>query len=220
MFAAAIGRSSSSPTQACSRWDVRNNPGVIPVGESWLRAMQAGVADPNPYDGIEFGKVSLWTHDHYHGSTHGYYLEALMIFGDLTGLDPRSLGKGERAAFELGLSGDQAVALQQVAYDELMEDAAQAIRPVVERVEFKVAAACPRKSTALPGIEEGTAKPKKQLAPALAAFGSVALIHAGGGPDEGAGLERATQARFVHVAGFAFQGEHEQKVRCGAHELR
>ena len=101
----------------------RNSPairGVIPVGEAWNRAMKAGVADPNPYDGIEFGKVSLWTHDHYHGSTHGYYLEALMIFGDLTGLDPRSLGKGERAAFELGLSADQATAPQQVAYDELM----------------------------------------------------------------------------------------------------
>jgi hypothetical protein len=94
--------------------------GVIPVGQAWNRAMQSGIADPNPYDGIEFGKVSLWTHDHYHGSTHGYYLEALMIFGDLTGLDPRSLGKEERAAFELGLSAAQAVALQQVAYDELM----------------------------------------------------------------------------------------------------
>ena len=94
--------------------------GVIPVGEAWLRAMNTGVADAHPYDGIESGKVRLWTHDHYHGSTYGYYLEALMIFGDLTGLDPRSLGKGERAALELGLSGDQAVALQQVAYDELM----------------------------------------------------------------------------------------------------
>jgi hypothetical protein len=26
---------------------------VIPVGEAWTRAMQAGIADPNPYDGIE-----------------------------------------------------------------------------------------------------------------------------------------------------------------------
>ena len=82
--------------------------------------MTSGVADPNPYDGIEFGKVSLWTHDFYHGSTFGYYLEALMIFGDLTGLDPRSLGKGERSGFDLGLSGDQATALQQVAHAELM----------------------------------------------------------------------------------------------------
>ncbi len=93
---------------------------VIPVGEAWVRAMAAGVADPNPYDGVNFGQVSLWTHDHYHGSTHGYYLEALVIFGDLTGLDPRSLGKGERAAHELGISPAQAVALQGVAYDELM----------------------------------------------------------------------------------------------------
>lgn len=42
-----------------------------------------------------------------------------MIFGDLTGLDPRSLGKDERSAFELGLSPAQATALQQVAFDEL-----------------------------------------------------------------------------------------------------
>jgi hypothetical protein len=48
-----------------------------------------------------------------------------MIFGDLTGLDPRSLGKDERAANDLGFSAVQASALQQVAYDELaaMKDA-------------------------------------------------------------------------------------------------
>lgn len=93
--------------------------GVIPVGEAWLRAMKYGVADPNPYDGISFGQVSLWTYDHYHASVFGYYLEALMIFGDLTGLDPRSLGKQEHCAFELGLSQEQAVALQGIASDEL-----------------------------------------------------------------------------------------------------
>ncbi len=93
--------------------------GVIPVGEAWTRAMQTGVADPNPYDGIAPGQLDLWAVDHYHASTAGYYLEALVIFSDLTGLDPRSLGKKERAAFELGLSGEQAAALQQVAFDEL-----------------------------------------------------------------------------------------------------
>jgi hypothetical protein len=93
--------------------------GVIPVGEAWNRAFHAGVADPNPYDGISAGQVNLWTYDHYHASAFGYYLEALMIFGDMTGLDPRSLGKNERAAFELGFSPDQATALQQIAYDEL-----------------------------------------------------------------------------------------------------
>ena len=65
---------------------------VIPVGEAWTRAIQTGVADRNPYDGIEAGKLNLWTYDHYHASTYGYYLEALVIFGSVTGRDPRSLG--------------------------------------------------------------------------------------------------------------------------------
>jgi hypothetical protein len=93
--------------------------GVIPVGEAWNRAFETGVADPNPYDGIAYGQLDLWTYDHYHPSTYGYYLEALMVFGDLTGLDPRSLGRKERSAFELGLSQTQAAALQKVAFDEL-----------------------------------------------------------------------------------------------------
>ena len=61
---------------------------VIPVGEAFARAIQTGVADPNPYDGIEAGKLNLWTYDHYHASTYGYYLEALVIFGSVTGRDP------------------------------------------------------------------------------------------------------------------------------------
>ncbi|MEY3666745.1 MAG: hypothetical protein RL572_285 [Pseudomonadota bacterium] len=92
---------------------------VIPVGEAWTRAMETGVADANPYDGIDFGKVDLWTYDQYHASTHGYYLEALVVFGRLTGLDPRSLGDNECSAFELGMTMQQTRALQQVAFDEL-----------------------------------------------------------------------------------------------------
>ena len=93
---------------------------VVPVGEAWNRAIKTGVADANPYDGIEAGKINLWTYDNYHASTHGYYLEALMVFGDVTGRDPRSLGTTECAAYELGISGVDARALQQVAFDELM----------------------------------------------------------------------------------------------------
>jgi hypothetical protein len=92
---------------------------VLPVGEAWARALQTGVADPNPYDGIDPGKLNLWTYDHYHASTHGYYLEALMIFGSLTGRDPRSLGENECSAYELGLSRREAGVLQQVAFDQL-----------------------------------------------------------------------------------------------------
>ncbi len=93
--------------------------GVIPVGEAWNRAMTDSVADVNPYDGISAGMVDLWSYDHYHGSAYGYYLSALTIFGDITGLDPRSLGKKERAAFELGFSAAQTASLQKVAFEEL-----------------------------------------------------------------------------------------------------
>jgi hypothetical protein len=93
--------------------------GVVPVGEAWVRAMQTGVADANPYDGIDAGKLNLWTYDNYHASTYGYYLEALVLFGSITGRDPRSLGDNECSGFELGLSPMQVGALQQVAFDQL-----------------------------------------------------------------------------------------------------
>ena len=105
--------------------------GVIPVGEAWNRAMQAGVADPNPYDGVEAGKLNLWTYDHYHASTHGYYLEALVIFGMLTGRDPRSLGENECSGYELGLSRPEIKALQQVAFDQLADSAGVKPAPLV-----------------------------------------------------------------------------------------
>jgi hypothetical protein len=92
---------------------------VIPVGDAWIRAMHTGVADANPYDGIDAGKINLWTYDSYHASTYGYYLEALVVFGSITGKDPRLLGEFECSGFELGLSAPQVGALQQVAFDQL-----------------------------------------------------------------------------------------------------
>lgn len=87
-----------------------------PVGEAFNCAIAAGFADPNPYDGIAFDQLGLWTYDHYHASTAGYYLEALVIFADITGKDPRSLGEKEKAAADLGLSSTQAKRLQKVAW--------------------------------------------------------------------------------------------------------
>jgi hypothetical protein len=92
---------------------------VIPVGDAFQRAIQNGTADPNPYDGIAADQINLWTFDAYHASTYGYYLEALTIFGSVTGKDPRSLGELECSAFELGLSRPQAKVLQQIAFDQL-----------------------------------------------------------------------------------------------------
>ncbi len=112
---------------------------VIPVGEAWTRAMQTGVADANPYDGIEAGKLDLWTYDHYHASSYGYYLEALVIFGSLTGRDPRSLGDTECSAFELGFSRPQVKALQQVAFDQLA--AAGTVKPAPATADTQAAPA-------------------------------------------------------------------------------
>ena len=92
---------------------------AIPVGQSWIRAFDAGVADSDPYDGTDFGKVDLWSWDYYHASAAGYYLEALVVFASVTGVDPRSLGVKESAAREIGLSPAVAKALQGIAFDEV-----------------------------------------------------------------------------------------------------
>lgn len=92
---------------------------VIPVGAAWNLAIQSGFADPNPYDGITPGQVDLWAPEGYHASVFGYYLEALTEFGDITGLDPRSLGAGETTAAALGINPNQALALESFAEAEL-----------------------------------------------------------------------------------------------------
>ena len=97
----------------------REIAGVIPVGRAWNIAIAKGAADPNPYDGITAGQMNLWAVDHYHASSAGYYLEALTVFGRVTGLDPRSLGAREPAAEELGLTSAQSLALQTAAADAL-----------------------------------------------------------------------------------------------------
>ena len=93
--------------------------GVIPVGEAWNRAMAAGLADANPYDGRDYGKIDLWSYDHYHASAEGSYLEALVVFAQVTGYDVRRFGDGEKAAHEIGIEPKNAGRLQQVAMEQL-----------------------------------------------------------------------------------------------------
>jgi len=93
--------------------------GVIPLGLAWNRAFDTGVAGTDPYAGIPAGKINLWSWDSYHASAYGYYLEALMVFGKVTGKDPLSLGDNETVADDMGFSKPQTHALQQIAHDEL-----------------------------------------------------------------------------------------------------
>lgn len=101
--------------------------GVIPVGQAFNRAFSTGVADPNPYDGISFGQLDLWSYDQYHASIAGYYLEALVVFGRITGEKPTRLGPQEGAADELGLSDQQAAALQKVAEQTLSAESSSGV---------------------------------------------------------------------------------------------
>lgn len=93
--------------------------GVIPLGLAWNRAFDTGIAGTDPYAGIPAGKINLWSWDSYHASAYGYYLEALMVFGKVTGRDPLSLGDNETVADDMGFSKPQTHALQQIAHDEL-----------------------------------------------------------------------------------------------------
>jgi hypothetical protein len=93
--------------------------GVIPVGQAWNRAIDSGIADANPYNGIDAGKFNLWAPDNYHASVEGYYLEALTMFGSITGLDPRSLGANDTVAQQLGISVNDAALLRDVAGEQL-----------------------------------------------------------------------------------------------------
>ncbi len=99
------------------------NPTVVdrvsPVGLAWDRAMKVGVADDNPYDGVEAGQINLWTTDHYHASAYGSYLRALVDFGMITGVDPRTLGGREQAAVDLGFSAGETYAMQAIAWETI-----------------------------------------------------------------------------------------------------
>ena len=108
--------------QAAYEQVVKEEPryaGIVPVGLAWNRAIDTGVADANPYDGLDANKVDLWAYDHYHASVYGYYLEALMDFGKITGHDPLELDGKDRVAEALGISPQQSHALMQVAHDTL-----------------------------------------------------------------------------------------------------
>ena len=94
---------------------------VIPVGQAFNCAIERGVADSDPYDGVTAGQIDLWASDHYHASTYGYYLEALTIFAAVTHEDPRKLGRDEAAARDLGIQPQEATRLQDIAFSIAMK---------------------------------------------------------------------------------------------------
>ena len=90
---------------------------IAPVGEAFQLAVDAGIATRDfwsPGAGTD-GLIDLWFDDGTYASKYGSYLSALTLFGTMTGMDPRSLGAGEIAAADLGISAADALLLQQVA---------------------------------------------------------------------------------------------------------
>ncbi|RKH58925.1 cell division protein FtsK [Corallococcus llansteffanensis] len=93
--------------------------GVVRVGDGFLRAVDQGLADPNPADGISAGMFNLWSaQDSRHSSRHGSYLSAAVLFAKITQVDPRGLATGTgSAAADLGISATDAGNLHRIAHE-------------------------------------------------------------------------------------------------------
>lgn len=101
--------------------------GVVGVGDAFQLAYNEGVVKTGGFydaNGVYVPNqpgdlMNLWWDDYLHASKYGSYLDALVQFGTITGLDPRSLGVDEIAAHDLGISQADALTLQRVAAEEL-----------------------------------------------------------------------------------------------------
>ena len=101
--------------------------GVIPVGDAFQLGVDEGnVKSSGFYDanGVfvppQPGEpLDLWWDDGLHASKYGSYLDALVQFGTITGLDPLSLGANESAAQSLGISSTDALFLERLAAEDL-----------------------------------------------------------------------------------------------------
>jgi hypothetical protein len=113
LHAAFFGLASDNPDYA----------GVIAAGDAFQRALDMGLAKATGFydsNGVYVPNqpgdlMNLWWDDYLHASKYGSYLDALMQFGVITGLDPRSLGINEIAARDLGIAAADAYSLQRVA---------------------------------------------------------------------------------------------------------
>ena len=99
--------------------------GVAAVSLAFVNAVTQGVSIRDPYtEQPGNGKINLWFDDNLHASKYGSYLAGLMLFGTVTGVDPRAVGKSDGVAVDLGIDQATAVALQNVAAATLSKEAA------------------------------------------------------------------------------------------------
>jgi hypothetical protein len=104
----------------------RNIKGVVPIGDAFQKAVDSNLVKANNFykaDGTydESGLLNLWWLDRTHPSVHGSYLAGLVMYGRITGRDPSALGIDDRTYGELGIGISDALMLQRVARDTLIE---------------------------------------------------------------------------------------------------
>jgi hypothetical protein len=108
---------------------------IAPAGDAWARAWREGVANPDPYSGSAPGvRLSFdyqpgsepSTNDvptdagFHHPSKFGAYLNGLVLFETITGMDARIFGEHEQAAAALGIPEQTAAQLQRVAWESVV----------------------------------------------------------------------------------------------------
>ncbi len=103
--------------------ELAHNPkikAVAPAGDAWLTAIYTGVAMADPSASRrDQDQSSLGTGPRYHPSIYGAYLNALVVFDQITGKDARSFGASEKAAADLGIAPEMAVTLQRIAHEQV-----------------------------------------------------------------------------------------------------
>ncbi len=128
---------------AASTYDTANptksHVGVALAGDAWVSAINMGIGQQDPFLMSEpAGEVDLWDSNPllacctvpigYHPSAYGDYLDALVLFGQITGVDPLTLlsefdpgnaGYADSAAAALGISAPLAYDLAVAAEDTL-----------------------------------------------------------------------------------------------------
>jgi hypothetical protein len=126
---------------AASTYDAANptksHLSVALAGDAWVSAINMGIAQQDPFLASEpADEVDLWDSDPllacctvpigYHPSDYGDYLDALVLFDQITGIDPTTLADefdssnplyGDSASVALGISGPVAYELALAAHD-------------------------------------------------------------------------------------------------------
>ncbi|WP_367866494.1 hypothetical protein [Pedobacter sp. WC2423] len=120
-----------------------NIAGVAPVGEAWVNAWAAKIANADPYLAnsnlpiLWYGmnKVNdpqISKPDYHHPNTYGAYLSGLVLFQQITGIDARTLGAQEKAASSLGIPSSVATQLQLIAWQTVTKESSQPINQTVD----------------------------------------------------------------------------------------